>query len=170
MSVLQAVSQLVPRFDSGANMVRDMWDRLRLVPGGKRAFSRLLGTAAPYSGSIGARVIDLSIGRAEVVLPERRRVQNHLRSIHAVALVNLAEMTCGLAMAYSIPDGARFIVTGLSIDYTKKARGEITAVCDCPVPATTESIDYAVDVLLTNQAGEEVANATVKVLVGPAKH
>jgi uncharacterized protein (TIGR00369 family) len=139
------------------------------VPGGKLIFSRLASEAAPYTATIRARVEDLRRGHAEVSMRDRYRVRNHLRSVHAVALVNLAELTGNLALAYSLPDDARFIVAGLSIDYIKKARGTIRGVCDCPVPESSERKEYEVLVSLQNEAGEEVARATLRSLVGPKK-
>ena len=113
--------------DSDRNVLRDSWDMLAVLPGGKVVFSELIGRLAPYSGSIGARVVNLRRGYAEVTLREHRAVQNHLRSIHAIALVNLAEIAGNVAFAYSMPDDARFIVANLSINYHKKARGLIRA-------------------------------------------
>ena len=167
MRVLDSVSSLKRHLDQPIAALREAWGRLEGLPGGKATFSRLIGTAAPYSGSIGARVEEAGPGRAVIKLPDRRRVHNHLRSIHAAALANLAEMTGSLAMAFSMPEGARFIPTGLSIDYLKKARGTITATCDCPVPASSERAEYRAPVSLADEAGEEVARAELKILVGP---
>jgi hypothetical protein len=89
--------------------------------------------------------------------------------VHAVALVNLAELTGNVALAYSLPDDARFIVAGISIEYTKKARGTIRGVCDCPVPATSERKEYDVVVRMLDETGDEVARSTLKSLVGPKK-
>jgi uncharacterized protein (TIGR00369 family) len=166
MSVLSSVSRLASRIDA-VSLLHNAWTRLSTVPGGKRAFSRLVGTAAPYTGSIGAQVIDVRLGYAEVSLRDRRRVHNHINSIHAAALANLAEMTGSLGIAFSIPEGSRFIPTGLSIEYVKKARGTITARCDCPVPGEGESAVFDIPVSLSDRGGDEVARATIKVLVGP---
>jgi uncharacterized protein (TIGR00369 family) len=151
------------------NVIRDAWDRLSPLPGGKRVFSRMLGMAAPYSGSIGAQVREVRRGHARVTIADRRAVRQHLGSVHAVALVNLAELCGNLAVAYSLPDGMRFIVAGLSIDYTKKARGEISATCDVEVPETGERREIPVSVILRDPAGDEVARATLRTLVGPVK-
>lgn len=151
------------------NLIRGMWDRLSPLPGGKTLFSRALGMAAPYSGSIGARVKDVRRGHAEVALADRRAVRQHLGSVHAVALVNLAELCGNLAVAYSLADGMRFIVAGLSIDYTKKARGEITASCDVEVPDARDRREIPVTVILRDRGGDDVARATLRTLIGPVK-
>jgi uncharacterized protein (TIGR00369 family) len=149
------------------NVIRDLWDRFSSIPGGRVLFSRAVGMAAPYTNTIGARVEVLRRGYAEVVMRDRKSVRNHLRSVHAVALVNLAELTGNVALAYSMPDEARFIVAGLSIEYLKKARGSIRGVCECPIPASSERREYQVPVSLRNEAGEEVAHCTLRSLVGP---
>ncbi len=151
------------------NMIRTAWDNLSKLPAGKRVFSKLVGTAAPYTGSMGAKVVELRDGFARVELRDRRKVRNHLDCVHAIALANLAELTGNVAMAYSMPDTARFIVAGMSIDYVKKARGPITGESHCPVPETAEKVTYDVPVVLKNRAGEEVARATLKTLVGPKR-
>ncbi|MBL4634012.1 MAG: DUF4442 domain-containing protein [Kofleriaceae bacterium] len=150
-----------------ANMIRGAWDRLSGLPGGKRLFSKAVGNAAPYTGSIDARVLELGHGYAKVLMADRRKVRNLLRCVHAIALANLAEVCGNLAMAYTMPDDARFIVAGLSMSYIKKARGPITAECHCPVPESSATQEYEVLVTLRNSAGEEVSSSVLRTLIGP---
>src|SRR5712691_10824897 len=154
---------------SSKNRVREAWDRLHKLPGGKRAFSRLAGMAAPYTGTIGGQVKVLRRGHATVELPDRRAVRNHLSSVHAIALANLAELTANISVAYTLPDDARFIVAGISVEYLKKARGTITGTCDCPLIDSNERKEYAIQVSMRDRAGDEVARATLRTLVGPKK-
>jgi acyl-coenzyme A thioesterase PaaI-like protein len=151
------------------NIIRLAWDNLHGLPGGKALFSRMIGRTAAYTGTIGATVKVLRPGHGEVEMPDRPAVRNHLHSVHAVALVNLAELAGNVVVAYGLPDDARFIVAGLSIEYLKKARGAITGVCDIEVPATSEKRELAVPVSLRNARGEEVARATLRTLIGPKK-
>ncbi len=155
--------------DADRNLVRDAWDRLSTLPGGKRLFSELVGRAAAYTGTIGARVEEVRAGYSVVTMRDRPAVRNHLRCVHAVALVNLAELGGNVALAYSLPDDARFIVAGIDIEYLKKARGTIRAVTECAVPASNERREYKVPVSLRDPHGVVVAEATLRTLVGPKK-
>jgi acyl-coenzyme A thioesterase PaaI-like protein len=155
--------------DGRSNVIRDNWDRLSRWPGGKRVFSWLVGRSAPYTGTIRARVVHLERGRCRVVMADRPKLRNHLRSVHAVALANLAELTGNLALAYSMPDDARFIVAGMTLDYVKKARGELEGRCECPVPSSAERCEYQVPVTLHDSSGDVVVRASLRTLVGPKR-
>lgn len=169
MSIAANLQGFVPSIEKRGNFIRDSWDRLSRVPGGKNLFSRLVGMAAPYTGSMGANVVELRRGYSRTTLADRRRVRNHLDCIHAIALANLAELTGNVAVAYTLPDDARFIVAGMSIEYKKKARGTITGESTCPDFSSSEKQEYPIEVSLRDANGEEVAHAVLRTLVGPKR-
>jgi acyl-coenzyme A thioesterase PaaI-like protein len=169
MSLAASVQSFVPSVERKGNLIRESWDRLSKVPGGKAVFSRLVGVMAPYTGTIGARVVLLERGRAQVELADRRKVRNHLDCVHAIALANLIELTGNIAVAYTLPDDARFIVAGMSIDYLKKARGTITGTATCPLFDGNEKAEHAIQVTLVDRHGDEVAKGTLRTLVGPKR-
>jgi acyl-coenzyme A thioesterase PaaI-like protein len=148
--------------------VANAWNRLAPLPGGSWLFSRLLGRMVPYSGSIRPRVLVLEQGYACVAIQERRRLRNHLRSVHALALANLGELTSGLAMTLALPPGTRGIPVRIEIDYLKKARGRIVAEGRASPPQTVSGdLDSTATADLTDEAGETVARVTVTWRLSP---
>ena len=144
-----------------------LWSLLHKLPGGRRLFSFILGKIVPYSGSVGAKVLSLKPGYAQLQLRDRRRVRNHLNSIHAIALANLGEYTSGLAMLGALSSNIRGIPTKISTEYYKKARGCLLAESSCSPPENiTDDTDFEVFTDIKDQQGEVVARTTVNWRLG----
>jgi acyl-coenzyme A thioesterase PaaI-like protein len=153
---------------TGAELL-DLWRRLSPLPGGPWLFSKLFGFAVPYSGSVAPRIRVLEPGHAVVEIPGRRANRNHLGSVHAIALTNLAEITSGLALMTGLSPTVRGIVTGLSMTFHRKARGPIRAVARVAVPAVTEDRDFDVMAECFDSAGTLVATGQVRWRLGPVR-
>lgn len=153
--------------DSPGTRLRATWERLSPLPGGKVLFSLFFGWMVPYTGSISPMVEELRPGYARVRMRDRRRLRNHLNSVHAVALANLAEATTGLAFAAAQPATVRAIVVSLEMTYVKKARGTLTAECHVDIPEITAEMDMAVETEVKDAAGDVVVRAKAIWRVGP---
>jgi acyl-coenzyme A thioesterase PaaI-like protein len=152
---------MAKKHEAPGALVQQWWTRLSPLPGGKALFSLIIGRTAPYTGSIGARAEELRAGFSRWTLRDRRAIRNHLNSIHAVALTNLAEVTSGTAMLMSLPVGTRGIVTGLTTTYMKKARGTLVAECRCVLPEIVADTRFELACDIRDRSGDVVATATV---------
>jgi acyl-coenzyme A thioesterase PaaI-like protein len=146
-----------------------LWRQVAHLPGGQWLFARLLARQVPYTGTVHPRIVELRPGYARATMRDRRGVRNHLDSIHAVALVNLGEVVGGLAMLTGLGSELRGIVTGLSIQYTKKARGRLTAEATVPPMDVTENVERRILSTIRDEGGDVVAEMTVIWRVGPRR-
>ena len=170
MTQIKNTSNHYPNVTQRQPTVLAWWSRLATLPGGPLMFSLALGWLAPYSSSIGARVEEVRAGYARVNIRDRRRLRNHLSSLHAIALINLGEIATGLAVLSSIPDNMRGIVIDIHADYLSKARGKLVAIAefDLPQPLLDDTA-CVVEARLLNQDGETVTRVRATWLIGYKK-
>ena len=148
----------------------DLWQWFAAKPGGTWAFSRLLCLKAPYFGSIRPRFVELRPGQCEVRMRKRRAVLNHIGSVHAVAMCNMAELAGGTMTEVSIPATHRWIPKGMAVQYLKLARTDLVAVAtpraqmDWSVPG-----EFQVDVVVRDRQDETVFEALITMWVAPRK-
>ena len=150
--------------------ILDLYRRLAGKPGGRWLFSKLVCFKAPYFSSIAPRIVSLAPQRGVARLKHRRRVTNHIGTVHAIALCNLAEFVGGLTCDVSLPRGMRWIPKGMQVEYLKKAVGTMTATAE---PAFTpdvraEGYDLPVNVSVRDDAGAEVFRAVIAMWITPA--
>lgn len=105
---------------------------------------------------------------ASVSMTQRWAVQNHIKTVHAIAMCNLVEMAMGLVAESTIPSHLRWLPMGMDIDYLKKATGTLTATSKIDPKTFFELPKYPGEVRLpvevTNAAGVVVSKAHVSTL------
>ncbi len=148
-----------------------LWKTTSRIPVvGKRIFSLVFAQKAPYFATIHPRVIELRPNHAEVVIPDRRGVHNHLKTVHAIALCNGLEMAMGALAEVTIPAGKRWIPKGMEVAYTAKATGDITCVAETdPAQWTGDDPDLPVRVKGVRTDGTVVIEGVIRLWVTPRK-
>ncbi|MBN8481179.1 MAG: DUF4442 domain-containing protein [Xanthomonadales bacterium] len=99
---------------------------------GRWLYARLICFQAPYFASIRPGIERLEPGTCTVRFRQRRAIQNHIGTVHAIALCNAAELAGGLATDATIPDAMRWIPKGMGVRYLAKARGALVATARVP--------------------------------------
>lgn len=138
---------------------------------GRWLVSRLVCLRAPYFASIAPRIERLEPGLCVVRIRDRRAVRNHIGTVHAIALCNMAELSGGLATDAAIPAGLRWIPKGMTVRYLRKAKGTLTATARIdPIADDSSSREMHARVEVTDAAGETVFDADITMWIAPRKH
>lgn len=141
------------------------------LPAGRWLFSRIICLKAPYFSSIAPRIESLAPDRGVATLRHRRRVTNHLGTVHAIALCNLAEFIGGLTCDVATPAGMRWIPKSMTVDYLMRATGTMRATATpgfAPVQAV-EGYELPMQVEIANADGEPVFRARIAMWVSPRR-
>jgi acyl-coenzyme A thioesterase PaaI-like protein len=154
------------------NRVMDLWQSLSAKPLGKWMFSRIICWKAPYFATIKPRFEEMRPGFARVSMPKRRAVHNHIQTIHAIALCNLAEIGAGTMMEASLSKNMRWLPRGMNVQYLKKAETDVEAYCTTRTATDIvdgDARDVVVVVEIKDRAGNVVTKADITMYVSPKK-
>jgi acyl-coenzyme A thioesterase PaaI-like protein len=151
--------------------VLSLYRRITRWPGGHWMFARAVCWRAPYFASISPRIAVLEPGRCEASIAHRRKVTNHIGTVHAIALCNLAEFAAGLMTDVSIPPAMRWIPKGMQVEYLGKAKGTMRAVAtpDVAPREASQGYDLPVTVVVTDAQDQPVFRARIAMWVSPRR-
>ena len=140
------------------------------MPAGKCLFSRLVCWKAPYFSSIRPHFDELRPGYSRVSLPKRRAVHNHIGTVHAIAMCNLAELAGGTMTEVTTPTTHRWIPKKMTVEYLKRAETDLRAVAELnPLPQFGPAVELPVTVDVTDRAGVLVFRAVITMWISPEK-
>lgn len=137
---------------------------------GRWLSSRLICRQAPYFGSISPLLESLEPGRCIAGIQHRRRVQNHIGTVHAIALCNLAEFVGGLATDAAMTRSLRWIPKGMTVQYLKKAVGPMRAEATLdPIGEIGDGAVRIAHVVVKDRNLEAVFSAEISMWVSPKR-
>jgi acyl-coenzyme A thioesterase PaaI-like protein len=146
-----------------------MFNRFKSLPLGTRLFSLGVAQAAPYFKTISPHVTELSPERVTVCMRKRRSVENHLHTVHAIAMCNMAELAGGLLTDVCVPQGARWIPSGMNVQYLAKAKTDLVATAESSGLDWSREGSIVVPVLVRDTEGTLVFRADIIMNVKHAK-
>ena len=138
-------------------------------PLGKALFSRFVCFKAPYFASISPRFEELRPNFARVSMGKRRGVTNHIGTVHAIAMCNLAEIAAGTMTEITIPRTMRWLPKGMQVEYLRKAETSVEATATVGEVPDGAARDVPVQVEVKDRSGQIVCRATITMWVSPRK-
>ncbi|MBY9075893.1 DUF4442 domain-containing protein [Nocardioides sp. WL0053] len=146
--------------------VMDLYQQVTRLPAGKRIFSELFSRKAPYFATVRPRFVELRPNYAELRIGKRRGVQNHLGTVHVIAICNGLEAAMGSLAEASVPAHKRWIPKGMDVRYTAKATTDITCIAETDPDAWNgDDPDLPVRVRAVREDGVVVVEGVIRLWV-----
>jgi Domain of unknown function (DUF4442) len=144
------------------NRLQRQLSRLTEVPAYFRPWfqSIVLGRAVPYTGTSKLRYEVMSPEQVVISVANRRRVQNHIEGVHAVATTLAAETATGMVMGMNVRDDCIPVVKDMRVQFKKRGMGAMRAVATL-TPAqraliqSTDKGEVTVAVVVTDESGNQ---------------
>jgi uncharacterized protein (TIGR00369 family) len=150
------------------NRLTTLVNTFQKLPGSIRTFalSKVLGRVIKYAGTSGLRFEKLTPNECIVVIPNRKKVQNHIGSVHAAAMGLLAETATGFMTGLTVPDNRIIVIKSMNLEYLKQATGDMKAIAtfsdeQVEFIKNNEKADINVPVVITDEKGIETVKATM---------
>ncbi|NND77913.1 MAG: DUF4442 domain-containing protein [Flavobacteriales bacterium] len=139
---------------------------------GLRKLNWVMARAIPFNSPHRIKVKSVSDEKVVTSLPYKKRNLNHLKSLHAAALMTVGEYCSGLWIMKRMGTKYRVIMKTISIEYHKQGRTDAMATYELPDSEFKEQIEkpllkdgvvfHTCDVKITNADGDLLADAAVE--------
>lgn len=151
---------------SKPNRIMKIVNATARLPDGIRAtlLSAAFGKVVPMVGTGGVRYEVVSPEQVVCTIKNRRNMQNHIGSLHAVAMALLAETATGFVVGVNLPDDKMPLIKSLKMDYKKLAKGDMKAVATLTDAQRQQIInepkgEVLVPVVITDASGNSPVEA-----------
>jgi len=111
---------------ASANYLINLYERCLKLPFGRKIFSTMFARKAPYFKTIKPLITELKPNFCQLTFKKRKPVQNHIGTVHAIAVCNGMEMAMGALAEASIPKHLRWLPKGMNVQYLAKTDSDVT--------------------------------------------
>ncbi|ROS01017.1 uncharacterized protein DUF4442 [Sinobacterium caligoides] len=111
------------------SMLRGIYERCQKLPEALRskALSFIFARVVKFFGTAKLRFELMTPTRSIVHVRNRKRVQNHIGSVHAVAMGLISESATGAIVGLNVSADSIPVLKSMHIDYLKRAVGDLRA-------------------------------------------
>lgn len=151
------------------NQVSQMLQNLEQMPAAQKEdmLNGFVHNTVKFLKTTNTRIKEMSTHQATVFLKNEPAIQNHIGTIHAAAMVLLAETATGMVLSMNVPDDKIQVTKSMQIDYKKMTKSDLTAIAklsdeQIQMISTQEKGEVDIEVKIMDEEGNEPL--TVKIV------
>ena len=144
-----------------ANLFSSFVNKINKSPEFMRSFllTKLFCTKVKYAGTSGVKLVKVSENEVILKLANKKRVQNHIGGIHAIAAAVLAESATGIVFGMNVPDKCLPLLKSMTINYQRRMQGDLQAVAKLSAEQISaikseDKGDLTIAVTITDESGQ----------------
>jgi len=145
-----------------ANVFNSFVNKVNRTPEFMRSYllTKLFCTKVKYAGTSGVKLIKVSAQEVELKLANKKKVQNHIGGVHAIAAAVLAESATGIVFGMNVPDKCLPLLKSMTVNYQRRMQGDLHAVATLTndqinLISNQEKGDLTIAVKITDESGEQ---------------
>ncbi|MGM0905592.1 MAG: hotdog fold domain-containing protein [Pseudomonadota bacterium] len=149
---------------ASSNYLINLYERCLKLPFGRKIFSAMFARKAPYFKTIKPLITELKPNFCQLKFKKRKAVQNHIGTVHAIAVCNGMEMAMGALAEASIPKHLRWLPKGMNVQYLAKTDSDVTIEATSS-ESTWQPGDQPISVEAKSSDGTVVAAGNITIYV-----
>jgi hypothetical protein len=145
-----------------ANKFSSIVNKVNKMPKGIRSFllTRIFCSKVKFANTSSIKLISVTNTQTVLFLENKKKVQNHIGGIHAIAAALLAESATGIVFGMNVPDSCVPLLKSMSIHYQRRMQGNLTAIAklaesDVELIESTDKGSLMVEVEITDESDQQ---------------
>lgn len=113
-----------------ANRFSRVVNKIKKLPKVCHSFllTRLFCSQVKYARTSKVTILEIEPQQVKLHMANRKRVQNHIGGVHAIAAALLAESATGIVFGINLPDNYLPLLKSMTINYQRRMQGDLTAI------------------------------------------
>ena len=139
-----------------ANKFGKIISKVNRMPRFMRSFllTKIFCSTVKYAGTSSIKLISVSHTKAVLSLENKKKVQNHIGGVHAIAAALLAESATGIVFGMNVPDTCVPLLKSMTFHFQRRMQGNLSAVAVLSL-ADIEQIENSVSVEITDESDQQ---------------
>jgi acyl-coenzyme A thioesterase PaaI-like protein len=121
--------------------------------------TKLFCSQVKYASTSKVTLVDIEQQQVKLSMVNRKRVQNHIGGVHAIAAALLAESATGIVFGLNLPDSCLPLLKSMTINYQRRMQGDLTAIASISdqqiALLTQEKGNMDIAVTITDESGKQ---------------